>query len=147
MTINITYVNWNQLQIIIIIIQKRQQYWIRQGDLATAWGFHLPVNNTFSQNALLVCLAMLVRAGIATDCGLDCPGSIPGRDNRFDSFPQRPDPPKEYRWLFPRGLSGRDVKLTIHLLPVLGSRLVELYLHYPIRLHDARTALPFAQII
>jgi hypothetical protein len=32
--------------------------------------------------------------------------------------------------------SSRGVKLTIHFDPALRLRIVELYLHFPIRLHD-----------
>jgi hypothetical protein len=36
---------------------------------------------------------------------------------------------------FPGGKSGKDVKLTTHLHLLPKSRMVELYLHSPIRLH------------
>jgi hypothetical protein len=41
-----------------------------------------------------------------------------------------------YRGLFPRGYSGRSVKLTTHLQLVPRSRKVGLYIHSPIRLHS-----------
>jgi hypothetical protein len=48
------------------------------------------------------------------------------------------------------GVSGRGVKLTTHLHIVLKSRMVELNLHFPIRLHgvvlnylSTGTTLPF----
>jgi hypothetical protein len=37
---------------------------------------------------------------------------------------------------FPRGKGGMDVKLITHLHLVLRARMVELYLHSPICLHD-----------
>jgi hypothetical protein len=40
-----------------------------------------------------------------------------------------------YWGLFPRGQSGRDVKLTTHLQLVPRSRKVDLYIHSPLRLH------------
>jgi hypothetical protein len=40
-----------------------------------------------------------------------------------------------YRGLFPHGWGGWGVKLTAHLHPVPRSKLVELYLNSPIRLH------------
>jgi hypothetical protein len=36
---------------------------------------------------------------------------------------------------FPRGYSGRGVKLATILHLVLWSRIVEIYLHFPTRLH------------
>jgi hypothetical protein len=76
---------------------------------------------------------------IVTGCGLDDRGSIPGRDKKYFSTPQRPDRlwvpssllSNRYRALFPRGLSGLGVKLSaqLHLMP--WSRTVELYLHFP----------------
>jgi hypothetical protein len=42
---------------------------------------------------------------------------------------------KGYRRLFSRRLKGMGVKLTIHLHLVVRARMVELYLHSPIRLH------------
>jgi hypothetical protein len=80
--------------------------------------------------------------GIATGYGLDGWSSIPGRDKRFFSSPQRPHrfcgPPSFlsswYRELFPRRVKrpGREAD-HLHLMPV--SRMVELYLHFPIRVH------------
>jgi hypothetical protein len=40
-----------------------------------------------------------------------------------------------YMGLFPREISGRGVKLTTHLHLVPRLRMVELYLHSPIRLY------------
>jgi hypothetical protein len=83
-----------------------------------------------------------ISVGIATDYGLDDPGSIPG-STRFFSSPQRPDRlwstsihlPNGYPALLPRGLGGRAVKLPTHRHLVLNSRMVELYLHSLICLH------------
>lgn len=36
---------------------------------------------------------------------------------------------------FPLGYCRRNVKLTTHLQPVPGQETVDLYVHYPIRLH------------
>jgi hypothetical protein len=41
-----------------------------------------------------------------------------------------------YLGLFLRGWSSRSVKLTTHLPLVPGEECVELYLHFPIRIHD-----------
>jgi hypothetical protein len=81
--------------------------------------------------------------GIATGCGQNGRGvgvRVPVGSGIF-SPPPRPDrlwgPPSllsdMYHGLLPRGLSGRGVKLTthLHLLPKL--RMMELYLHCPIR--------------
>jgi hypothetical protein len=76
--------------------------------------------------------------GIATAYGLDCRGSIPDRSKRIFSFPQLPDQlwgPSEYRGVFLRRSSGRVVKLTTHLHLVPRSRMMELYINSPIRLH------------
>jgi hypothetical protein len=53
-----------------------------------------------------------------------------GLVERFFSTPQRPD------LLCPRGRATGSVKLTTDLYLVERSRMVELYLHFPIRLHD-----------
>jgi hypothetical protein len=66
-------------------------------------------------------------------------GSILCKGKILFSSPQRSDrfwsPPSllsnGYRGLSPRGLSGRDVKLTIHLHLIPRSKIVELYLHSP----------------
>jgi hypothetical protein len=70
-------------------------------------------------------------------------GSIPGRGKRLFSPPQRPDRlcsplsllSNGYRGLFSWGQSGRAVKLTTQLNPMAKSRMVELCLHFHIRLH------------
>jgi hypothetical protein len=81
--------------------------------------------------------------GIATRYGLDGRDSVPGRGRRSFSTPQRPDPlwgppsllSNGHRRLFPRRKSGRGVKLTTRLHLVSRSRMTELYLHSPTRLH------------
>jgi hypothetical protein len=81
--------------------------------------------------------------GITTDYGLGGCGSIPDKDKRFFFTPQRPDrlwgPPSllsnGYCGLFHWGQSGRGVKLTTNSHLVQRSRMVELYLHFPTRLH------------
>jgi hypothetical protein len=80
--------------------------------------------------------------GIATGYGLDGAGSIPGGSKIFPSAQlpgQNWDPlsllSNEHRGLFPRGYSGRGVKLTTHIHLVPSSRKVELYLHSLLRLH------------
>jgi hypothetical protein len=47
----------------------------------------------------------------------------------------------------PRGLSGRGMTLTTELHLVPRSRMVELYLHSPIRLHGVVLTLPATQTI
>jgi hypothetical protein len=77
--------------------------------------------------------------GIATEYGQNDRGSIPKRSKSFSSTPQRPNqlwgPPillfNGYGGLFPRGESGRDVKLTSYLNLVPRSRKTELYGHFP----------------
>jgi hypothetical protein len=74
-------------------------------------------------------------AGIATGYGMDGRGSILGRSKIFVFIASRPalgptQPP--IQWLFP----GLGVKLPTYLHLVLRSRMVELYLHSPIYLHD-----------
>jgi hypothetical protein len=88
-----------------------------------------------SQNLLFRSLDSLV--GIATAYGLDGPSSSHGSAIFFSS-PQRPDcgahpasNPMCTGGLFPRGYSGRGVKLTIHFHLVPRSRNVEPYLHSP----------------
>jgi hypothetical protein len=74
---------------------------------------------------------------------LDGPGLIPGTA-RFFFSQQRPDRfwgplsllANGFRELFPWRYRCRSVKLTTHLHLVPTSRMVELYLHSPIRLHD-----------
>jgi hypothetical protein len=71
--------------------------------------------------------------------------SIPSKGKSYFSPPQRPrrlwGPPKllpnGYQGLFPRGLSSCGVKYTAYLHLVPKSRMVELYLHSPIRIHFA----------
>jgi hypothetical protein len=73
--------------------------------------------------------------------GLDGRGSIPDRSKRLFSSPQSLDrlcgPPSflsnGYRGLFPQAAGG--VKLTTYLHITPRSRMVELYLHSPIRPH------------
>jgi hypothetical protein len=75
--------------------------------------------------------------------GLDGLGSIPGRGKRFLSSPlcqkRLWGPPSllsnGYQDLFTWEQSGRGMKLTTHLHLVPRSRMEELYLHSPIRLH------------
>jgi hypothetical protein len=70
-------------------------------------------------------------------------GSTPSKVKRFFSSTQHPDglwgPPSfaynGYRQLFPRGWSGRGVKVTIHLHLVPRLRKMELYLHSHLCLH------------
>jgi hypothetical protein len=81
----------------------------------------------------------MVRVGIVMGYGLGGRGSIPGRDNRFFSTPQHPAPAPSllsngYRRLYPWGVKRPGVELTTHLHLVPSSRIVELYLHSPIRL-------------
>jgi hypothetical protein len=81
--------------------------------------------------------------GIATSCRLDVWGSILGRLKGFFSTLQCPgglsgQPSllyEGYQWFYPRGHSGRSVKLTPHVHLVLKSRMVGLYLHSPKCLH------------
>jgi hypothetical protein len=79
---------------------------------------------------------------MATDYGLDVPGSIAG-SAKFFSYPKLPN----RLWgslslntistgLFLLGQSVRAVELTIHLHLVPKSRRAELYLHSPICLND-----------
>jgi hypothetical protein len=74
--------------------------------------------------------------GIATGYGLDGLGSVPGMA-RFFSSPWLWGPlsllSNVCSGRFPRGLSGRGVKLTTHLHQLPRSRMVELYFHPPIR--------------
>jgi hypothetical protein len=87
-------------------------------------------------------LVGLAQTVLETGYGQDGPGSIPGME-RFLSSPQRPEqlwgPPSPlsngYRGLYPTGYSSRGVKLTTHLHLVPMSRMVQLYLHFPICLH------------
>jgi hypothetical protein len=80
---------------------------------------------------------------IATGYNLEVQGSMPGKGKKFFSTLQHPDRlcgpltflSKGYWGLFPKGETGRSVKLTTHLHLVPRSRLVELYFHSPIRLH------------
>jgi hypothetical protein len=82
----------------------------------------------------------MLSVGRATDYGLDGRASIPGRGRRFSYTSQRPDwlwVPSSllsngYWVLFTREKSCRGMKLTTHLLQVPRSRMVELYLHFPI---------------
>jgi hypothetical protein len=84
--------------------------------------------------------------GIATGYRLDDQGVVGVRvpvASRILSSPRRPDrlwdPPgllaNGYRGLFLKGYSGRGVKLTTHLELVPNLRMVDLYIHSPIRLH------------
>jgi hypothetical protein len=69
--------------------------------------------------------------------------SIPGRGKRFSSSPQRPyrlclpsaSYPTGAASSFPGGKAVGDVELTTDLHLVPRSRMEELYLHSPIRLH------------
>jgi hypothetical protein len=84
--------------------------------------------------------------GIVTGYGLaNCVVGVPFlAEARFFCIPQCPDrlwdPPSllsnEYQGLFPGWYSGWGVKLATHLHLVPRSRIVELYLHSPICLHD-----------
>jgi hypothetical protein len=75
--------------------------------------------------------------------GLDGRGSIPGEDRIFlystMSGPTLGPRAASYEMgrmgLFPRRKSDRDVKLTAHLYPVPRSRMADVYLHSPLRLH------------
>jgi hypothetical protein len=79
-------------------------------------------------------------------------GSIPGRGKRFFFSTQRPErlwgPHPDSHSMGTRGAfserqSGLGVKLITHLTLVPRSRMVELYLHFPIRLHGV--VLNYAQ--
>jgi hypothetical protein len=80
--------------------------------------------------------------GIATGYGMDAPGSIPREQEIFlYSVASRPalghsQPPIQ-------GAPGRSVKMTIHLQLISRSRIVELYLHSPIRISGVAGTLPF----
>jgi hypothetical protein len=77
--------------------------------------------------------------GIATGYRLDERGSISGTDTMFFSSPQRADQlwgPLSLLSNGYRGQCGRGVKLTTNLLVVPRSRMVELCIHSPIRLHS-----------
>jgi hypothetical protein len=79
--------------------------------------------------------------GIVT--GLDGHGSVQGQGKETSLFSKRSDrlwdPPsvlyRGYWGIFPRWKSGQGVKLTTHFQLVPTSRMVELYLHSPIRFH------------
>jgi hypothetical protein len=81
-------------------------------------------------------------AGTVTGYGLDDLGLVPG-SARFFSSPECPDQScgpssllsNGYRVLYPRGYSGRGVKLTTHLHLVPRSRKLQRNFHSPIRLH------------
>jgi hypothetical protein len=78
--------------------------------------------------------------GIERGYGRD---SIPGRGKRFFSFPQSSDRlwglpsllSNGYQDFFLRGQSDLGAKLTTHLHLVPRSRMVELHLHFLMRLH------------
>ena len=72
---------------------------------------------------------------MATDCGLDDPGSIPGGDVIFRTCPYRPLSPPSllyngYR-VFPWGRGGRGVGLTPTPSSAELLERVELYLYSP----------------
>jgi hypothetical protein len=89
-----------------------------------------------------------IRAGIAQSVKLWAihgqPGSIPGRTKRFFSAQLREDRlwgspsllSNEYREIFRQRQRRRSVKLTIHLHLLPRSRMLELYLHYPILIRE-----------
>jgi hypothetical protein len=67
-------------------------------------------------------------------------GSIPGRAKRFLSTPQHQNGLWGLLSLLYSGCGGKvagAMKLTTHLHPVSRSRMVELYLYFPIPLHGA----------
>jgi hypothetical protein len=82
-------------------------------------------------------------AGIATGYGLDGWGSIHGTGKSFFFLLRsvqtcsgaHPASYSGYQRLIPWRQSGRSVKLTTHLYLLMRSRMVELYLQSPIRLH------------
>jgi hypothetical protein len=82
--------------------------------------------------------------GTEIDYGLNERGSIPGRGKNFLSSPHLSDRLwgtsrllcNGYRRLFLCGYCGRSVKLNTHFHLVQRSRMLELYLHSTIRLHD-----------
>jgi hypothetical protein len=94
---------------------------------------------------------------IAIGYGLNGQGSIPGKGKILFSSPQHPDwlgptqPP--IQWVpgaLPLGVKRPGREVTTHLHLVLRSRMVELYLHSPIRIHgvvlnslSTETTLPF----
>jgi hypothetical protein len=93
------------------------------------------------QNGQHSLLSFYVSVGVAKGYGLDVQGSIPGK--KFVSVPQRPD-----RLWGPHSRLFNDlpgtpypevkrsvVKLITHFYLVLRSRMMELYLYFPIRLH------------
>jgi hypothetical protein len=79
--------------------------------------------------------------GIATGYGLDCSGSIPGKGKIvLFSVASTPalGPTQPIQWVLGAPFSGikrQGVKLTTYLHLVRRSEMVELYLHYHIRLH------------
>jgi hypothetical protein len=98
-------------------------------------------NHYFMQSSNLIYLLYIKKrsrgssVGIAIGNELDGRGSIPSRGHIFFSAAQRPD----LLWIRPDSYSmhidGRRAKLTTHLHLVPRSRMVELYLHFLIRLH------------
>jgi hypothetical protein len=88
---------------------------------------------------------------------VDGRGWIPGRYQKIFFTLQRPDwlwgplslLSNGYRWFFPRGKSSRGMKLTTHLHLVPRSKMVELYISSPVRVHgmglEDREGLPLTQ--
>jgi hypothetical protein len=78
--------------------------------------------------------------GIATSYELDGRGSIPGKGKDFSLFHKVQTALEPHYAVGIRGstqgYSGRGVKLTTHLHLVPRSRMMQLYLYSPVRLHD-----------
>jgi hypothetical protein len=96
-------------------------------------------------DVIISCIFYWIQAvssvGIATDCEMDGRGSTPGTGKRFLSSPQRPDrlwgPPNPlsngYRGAISPGVKRQGSKADHSSQS--RSRVMELYLHSPMRLH------------